>query len=551
MMNNTNISSCAPAQQVSLSLAINDLSAISIIGCDGQAYDTSCLSVSWSMDGVSWTCFVGYDKANKLLINSSTDYYVRYRVNGAVSDVKDGDDSVDYSTSIASGLSLPSCGSNSNAYNPYSLVTSALTLQQSLADSVACMVGIPIYYFKLKPNANSKDLTFKEYTLMNVDDVKQIKMVVNDGQMPSSKPEFSDFGLDWQTDWETEISKTMFATAFGDTAQPMEGDLVYVPMQKRMWMVNEAYEEKNGSLMWVNTTFRVSLVKYQEKGSVDLGDMQDTVDALVQTKYEDLFGDQEGLDSGTEAADSPLPLPDAAYNLYMSDATRKYVTCEGVQLIDYKTYTKATTITERAYKFVPALLQSLDTKIVYQRKYCGDEGSFSLVIGIDGMMNYECDVLSLGNIQLHMKVNERRVVISVPQAPSLTATMKNTEMSVEDNTYFIYCRWSKKLNITELGIAQYTHADNLPIYKLQPVHYKFDLDNMTAHVADGWNIEMMQETKQDVVVKGFPGVISNIKVFDTYIDDLALLLQEYPTHQHLLVNDAVRPIVDMNGTGIG
>lgn len=551
MMNNTNISSCAPAQQVALSLAINDISEINIIGCDGKAYDESCLNVSWSMDGVSWTCFVDIAKANKLLINASSDFYVKYKVNGTVTDVKDGDESVDYTTSIATGLTLPSCGSNANNYNPYSLMSSALQLQQSLSDSVACMIGIPIYYFKLKPNTNSKDLTFKEYTLMNVDSVKQIKLIVNDGQMPSSKPEFSDFGLDWQTDWETEISKTMFVTAFGDTAQPMEGDLVYVPMQKRMWMVNEAYEEKNGSLMWVNTTFKVALVKYQEKGSVDLGDIQDTVDSLVQTKYEDLFGDQESLDSGVEAADSPLPLPDSSYNIYMSDATRKYVTCESTQLVDYKTYNRATAITERAYKFVPSLLQSIDTKIVYQRKYCGDEGAFSVILGIDGMMNYECNVLDLGNIQLHVKTTERRVKIYVPQSPKLTAYIKNISLSIEDNTYFVYCRWSKKLNISELGIVQYSHSDDVPLYKMKPVHYVYDFENQLAHEVEGWNIEMMQDTKQDVVVHGFPGIISNIKVFDAYIDDMATLLQEYPNHQHLLINDAVRPIVDMNGSGIG
>ena len=84
----------------------------------------------------------------------------------------------------------------------------------------------------------------------------------------------------------------MFATAFGITAQPMEGDLIYIPMMKRMWMVNEAYEEKNGSLMWNNTTFKLALVKYQEKGSVDLGDFDSTIDSLVKTKYEDLFGDK-------------------------------------------------------------------------------------------------------------------------------------------------------------------------------------------------------------------------------------------------------------------
>ena len=65
---------------------------------------------------------------------------------------------------------------------------------------------------------------------MDVEAVKQIKLIIKDGQMPSSKPEFSEFGLDWQTDWETEISKGMFATAFGMKAQPMEGDLIYIPM---------------------------------------------------------------------------------------------------------------------------------------------------------------------------------------------------------------------------------------------------------------------------------------------------------------------------------
>lgn len=123
-----------------------------------------------------------------------------------------------------------------------------MSLVQLLTESVSCMIGIPIYYFKLSANAKSKDITFKEYALMDVESVKQIKLIISDGQMPSSKPEFNDWGIDWQSDWETEISKSAFATAFGPTAQPLEGDLIYIPMMKRMWMVNEAYEEKKKHL---------------------------------------------------------------------------------------------------------------------------------------------------------------------------------------------------------------------------------------------------------------------------------------------------------------
>ena len=42
---------------------------------------------------------------------------------------------------------------------------------------------IECYYFKLAPNANSRDLTFKEYALMDVSDVKHIKLIINDNQI--------------------------------------------------------------------------------------------------------------------------------------------------------------------------------------------------------------------------------------------------------------------------------------------------------------------------------------------------------------------------------
>lgn len=538
---------CMPAQDVTLTLAINDLSSISVLDCNNSPYNTNCLQVSWSFDGVTWTCFANYSDAEKVLVDPQTDFYVKYRVKGIVNGVKDGDDDVDYTTSISSGLQLPTCSTSSSSlqYNPYTGLTSAIALQQALSDSVACLVGIPIYYIKLKPDSSSKDLTFKEYTLMNVDSIKQIKLIINDGTMPSSKPEFSDFGLDWQNDWETEISKSMFATAFGSTAQPMEGDLVYIPMMKRMWMVNGAYEEKNGSLMWINTTFKVTLVKYQEKGSVDLGDMSSTIDALVKNQYEDLFGDQEDIDSGVEAVEAPSVGKDMGYPVYMSDATRKYLTSQSIELIEYKTYTKATVITSHAYKFNYDLLSTIGAKVCYQRKYCGTSGAVSCIVAIDTRKEYESDILSIGHISIRMKLDGRRVTISCPNTPELSYTVNLKNGNLSENAYFIWLRWSKELNVTELGISKYEYNTNVPLYKLQPIHYTYDLDNPIYHKVVKWNQEMLEEEKSDIVAKGFPGLMSNIKVYDVYVNELSLLLQQYPTHQHLIVNDACRPIVDV------
>lgn len=539
--------SCMPAQEVLLTMAINDMSSISILGCDDVKYDTSCLEVSWSYDGINWSCFASYDDAERILVDSPSDFYIKFKVNGVVNDVKDGDESVDYTTSIASGISSPSCES-SNKYNPYAGLTSAIALQQSLSDSVACMVGIPIYYFKLKPDSGSKDITFKEYTLMNVESVKQIKLIVNEGQMPSSKPEFSDFGLDWQTDWETEISKTMFATAFGITAQPMEGDLIYIPMMKRMWMVNEAYEEKNGSLMWNNTTFKLSLVKYQEKGSVDFGDFDSTIDSLVKTKYEDLFGDKEGLDSGEETTKAPTYSGNGMYPVYESDSCRKYVTSEGTNFVDTNIYQRGTLISDRCYKFDPSSLYRLKNKIVYQRKYCGEEGSTSIIVGLNGMYDYDSELIKIGHIILRLKMTNRRIKVSLDNVEDCSVYLPKQDADITDNHYFIYLRWSKSRNLVELGVSEYSYNENIPLYKLQPAHYKFDLNNLMAHKVAKWNVEMVEDEKQDVMINGIPGTVTNFKLFDSYIDNLSELLQQYPTSQHLMINDTARKIIDMQGS---
>ena len=186
--------------------------------------------------------------------------------------------------------------------------------------------------------------------------MKQIKIVITDNQMPSSKPEFNDWGLDWQTDWETEISKGMFATAFGPTAQPLEGDLVYIPMMKRMWMVNEAYEEKKDAFMWNATTFHVTLIKYQEKDSVDLKDTESMVNSFVKNKYEDLFGDQENVGAGEESTDAPNYNADNLYPVFESDATRKYISTESLEFKPSNYYYRGTLIADNSTIFNLLLL---------------------------------------------------------------------------------------------------------------------------------------------------------------------------------------------------
>ena len=537
-INSTCLNGCSPTQIVTLTYALNNINDITIHGkCND--FDNNNLQFSYSLDNICWSCYMSYDEFMTNIIGLSSDFFIRFKINDSICGITiDNEKISDYDVQLDSGFNLQDTLSNS-LYNPYSNLDQVLQLQQQLSDNVVSMFGIACYYFKLKPEETSKDLTFKEYTLMNVDSVKQIKIVIQDGTMPSSKPEFTDFGLDWQNDWEVEISKIMFATAFGNTAQPMEGDLVYIPMMKRMWMVNGAYEEKNGNLMWQATTFKLVLVKYQEKGSVDLNTTEELVNSFVKNKYEDLFGEDNNstYDSGEASTNNPTY---AAYNLYPvfeSDATRKYMTCDSIKIIPNNVYYRGTLISDYQYMFINQAKQS---KIIYQNKYCGEEYSISFII-YPNISVFEGTILEIGHVKINIKQSGMNSTLYININENMKVDLKNNSI------YFVVVRFSKCMNISDMFAYNYTYNKNIPQYKLNNNHYYFDIDRPQSKYISKFDVEYIISEKSDICLYNFDGNISNIKIFDMYNDNISELLQMYPTNQHLMINDTARKLIDISG----
>lgn len=541
----TCLGTCAPPQVINFNIAFNDISTIAINDNCGEISKDN-LQYGYSVDSTCWSCYMSYDEALAATSDINSDFYLRVKLQGSICSVTiNGEPTTEYSTALAEGFNFTACDTqtSSNIYNPYANMDGAIALQQNLVNTVSCMFGIPIYYFKLSPNTTSKDITFKEYTLMDVESVKQIKLLITDGTMPSSKPEFTDFGIDFQTDWETEITKASFATAFGPLAQPMEGDLIYIPMMKRMWMVNGAYEEKNESLMWIATTFKLSLVKYQEKGSVNLGETEALVNTFVKNKYEDLFGEDEDntLDSGTAGVDAPKYAANSLYPVFESDATRKYVSCDTIDIRTENIYYKGTLIADSKYEFMKNGL--IVSQIIYQKPYCGEEGSLSFILS-PMVADFSGTLLSLCNININIQQDITDCILSVNIDEKLKLHLAS------NSVFFVVLRWSKCMNTCDFSAYKYIYNTNIPRYKLNSAHYWFDMDNVIDNCIDSYNEEFSVYDKSELVLHNFNGWITNIKLFDVYNDDLSELLQMYPTHQHLLINDTARQIVGLPGVAL-
>ena len=145
---------------------------------------------SWSTDGVCWTNWATIDQYNFICKNFEGDFYLRILIAGSFDRISiNGEFTKCYNISIDSTSKfLTDFCSETNLFQPYNNLDCALDLQQQLADSVVCMFGIPVYYIRINPNKESVDYTFKEYFLHQVDSIKQLKLMIPDGSMPSSNP---------------------------------------------------------------------------------------------------------------------------------------------------------------------------------------------------------------------------------------------------------------------------------------------------------------------------------------------------------------------------
>lgn len=502
---------------------------------------------SWSTDMTCWTNWVNYDTYVRVGKNLESDFYLRILISDSLGSLKlNGIDNCCYNICVDnSNQFVQDFCSETNLFSPYNNLDCAIQLQQQLSDSVICMFGIPIYYFKVKPDASTRDYTFKEYLLYNVEAVKQIKLMIPGGEMPSSNPKLTEFDFEWQTDWETEISKSQFAKAFGDNAIPMTRDFVYIPLMKRMWEVNAAYDPKETGLMWRSNTWKLQLVKYSEGTNVSNGIFDDIIDDLTSNTYENVFGQYEKNEQERETGWSQVQVPKFAAtnlcNIFMEDSTRKQYTKADVSILD-KSYNHLSNIVVRnIYKF-----KNENGCITYQKPICGSDGTLMFILETPGTLGgaIEKDILNFGNVDVNMKYSKQKFYLQ----------FNGMEQELEPFTsYMVVLKWSLNQYVSEMNIYKYTHRADVPVYRLKPEMYKFDFENPICNLTTEYNNDFNIKTSMDCQIHAYPLQMTNIKLYNTYLsmeDSIKESIKYVTSHEGCVINDLARPLDNGHGYAV-
>ena len=168
-------------------------------------------------------------------------------------------------------------GAGSNLFNPYA-VGQSYNIYQQMSTLISNMFGFCVLYFKTEPNAKSRDVVLKEYSIEKVIDKQNVKVLVPDNQLPTRELQFNSMMIDYPIQFEVHIVKSEFWKVFGEGTHPDPHDYLYFSNYlNKMYMVDSVSDPDDFG--YVASYWRVSLVPYQEMKSVQFGNdnlMEDT-----------------------------------------------------------------------------------------------------------------------------------------------------------------------------------------------------------------------------------------------------------------------------------
>jgi len=174
-------------------------------------------------------------------------------------------------------------------WDPYAL-TKPTSVYRQITDVSTEMWGHPVKYFRVEPDDRSRDVILKEYSLYNVKESAELKIMVPGNEFPTREFNYDIFGMGFD-EFEIHLTKKKFETAFGIGPSPRSRDYLYFPKMNRMYEVSSiAYaDEFNLDL----TYWKLMLRKYEERTSNIHEDetVEQELDALT-TGVEEVFGEE-------------------------------------------------------------------------------------------------------------------------------------------------------------------------------------------------------------------------------------------------------------------
>ena len=280
-------------------------------------------------------------------------------------------------------------GTGSNLFNPYS-VGQSLNIYNQMSTLISNIFGFCVLYFKTEPNAKSRDVVLKEYSIEKVIDKQNVKVLVPDNQLPTRELQFNSMMIDYPISWECHIVKSEFQKVFGAGSHPDPHDYLYFgTYMNKMYMVDSVSDPDDFG--YVASYWRVSLVPYQEMTSVkfDNDNLMDDTESLIFSA-EGKFEEETKEEFADNRKDNQLNnIGDLAEG---QDPLRR-ILHENVRIVEETIYSDWTIIAKQYYNL--STIDKGDIAVEYKEKGLSskDERMFTFAFRPTNMKNVSDNVM--------------------------------------------------------------------------------------------------------------------------------------------------------------
>jgi hypothetical protein len=421
------------------------------------------------------------------------------------------------------------CGDGKNLFNPYALGNS-LSIYQQMCKLVSNMFGICCLYFKTEADKRSRDVVLKEYSLENVVDKKNVKVLIPDNQLPTREIQFNSMMMDYPVQFEVHIVKQEFWNVFGEGTHPDPHDYLYFQSyMNKMYRVDSVSEPDDFG--YLGTYWRVSLTPYEQMSSVGFADeeLKNDTETLIfsaEGKFEEEIKEEyadnrkdnqlndlgdlvEGQDWLRRKLDVNLRIVEGkVFNDYTMIADRFYdmtTIDKGKVAVEYKYTEGFSSDNQRMVSFLlrPRFTdKNISNNILI--KSISDNGEGNIRLTLNGWDNN----IVVGN---YLKITKSgsadgyRMITSVNKAKNIV----DVEGTFDSNCTMINC--SKVIAHDVNEILRFNGKNNTLVLKQTPTQILMTLNNerfMYSFDFDGF------EDKWYVVLLGMNKGHSNIWLYD-------------------------------------
>lgn len=171
------------------------------------------------------------------------------------------------------------------------IIASAYKTALELQNAATSTVGTQCLWARATPVINSEDVVLQEYTLSHVglECPQSLQVIVGNPDYNPGNYIIDDFGLNYETNLELNITIDEWKKHFGQDTQPQQNDVVYVQIYHKLFEVRSA--NVIYSLAALPTYYKCILSKYNPTMSrQETEEFRESVEDLTVSQ-EELFGD--------------------------------------------------------------------------------------------------------------------------------------------------------------------------------------------------------------------------------------------------------------------